>query len=124
MFKFYLIYLTNSCSEGGRARPSNPNTVQIKACSFQGVNNVRDARSVDNETESFWLNTFLLRPFNNFKMNMSQLIPERKEFTGNKKKSKTIKQTRSESDESVFNKYTSTKTSQKLNYITDGEIHG
>jgi hypothetical protein len=65
---------------GGRARPSNPNTVQIKACSFQGVNNVRDARSVDNETESFWLNTFLLRPYHNFKMNMSHLIPERKEL--------------------------------------------
>ena len=75
---------------GGRARPSNPNTVQIGACSFQGVYNVRVERSVDNETESFWLNTFLLRPFNNFKMNMSQLIPERKEYTGNKKKSNGI----------------------------------
>ena len=109
---------------GGRARPSNPNTVQIKACSFQGVNNVRDARSVDNETESFWLNTFLLRPYHNFKMNMSQPIPERKEYEGYKKKCNSIKRRRSESDESVFNKYTSTKTSQKLNYITDGEIHG
>ncbi len=55
---------------------------------------------------------------------MSQLIPERKEYTSNKKKSKTIKQTRSESDESVFNKYTSTKTSQKLNYITHGGVYG
>jgi hypothetical protein len=109
---------------GGRARPSNPNTIQIEACSFQGVINVGVARNMDNETESFWLNTFLLRPFNNFKMNMSQLIPERKEYTSNKKKSKTIKQTRSESDESVFNKYTSTKTSQKLNYITHGGVYG
>ena len=109
---------------GERAGPNSPSTVQNKACSFQGVYNVRVARSVDNETESFWLNTFLLRPYHNFKMNMSQLIPERKEYTSNKKKSKTIKQTRSESDESVFNKYTSTKTSQKLNYITHGGVYG
>ena len=40
----------------------------------------RDARSLVNETESIWLSTFLLRPLNNFKINMSYLIPERKEL--------------------------------------------
>ena len=74
----------------------------------------RDARSVDNETESFWLNTFLLRPSNDFKMNMSQLIPERKEYTGNKKKFKCIKQTQSEFRCLVFKYRTIKKLLEKI----------
>ena len=46
MINFYLKYLIKVCSGGGRARPSNPSTVQIKAYSFQGVINVRDTRSL------------------------------------------------------------------------------
>ena len=93
MFKFYLIYFTKVCSEGGRAGPINPSAIQIEACSFQGVNMDRGARILDNETILLFINTFLLRPYHNFEMKMSHLIPERKEYTEYKKKFNNIKQT-------------------------------
>ena len=96
MINFYLKYLIKVCSGGGRARPSNPSTVQIKAYSFQGVINVRDTRSLVNETILLFINTFLLRPYHNFKMNMSHLIPEIKDRDLFIKKFNCIKQTQSE----------------------------
>ena len=114
MINFYLIYLTNSCSEGGRAGPSNPIIVQIEACSFQGVNNVRVARSVDNETVLLFINTFLLRPYHNFKMNMSHLIPEIKDRDLFIKKFNCIKQTQSEFRCLVFKYRTIKKLLEKI----------
>ena len=74
----------------------------------------RDARSMDNETILLFINTFLLRPYNDFKINMSHLIPERKEYTEYKKKFNNIKQTQSEFRCLVFKYCTIKKLLEKI----------
>ena len=64
---------------GGEQARATRSLYRLKRVSFQGVSMVRGARSLDNETQPLWLNTFLLRPYHNFKINMSHLIPEIKD---------------------------------------------
>ena len=114
MINFYLKYLIKVCSGGGRAGPINRSAIQITACLFQGVDNVREVRSLDNETILLFINTFLLRPYHNFKMNMSHLIPEIKDRDLFIKKFNCIKQTQSEFRCLVFKYRTIKKLLEKI----------